>query len=120
MHQLLWIETLLKVAGGVLLALAPLTTIKLLGLPTPATAFWPRILGGVLIGIGAAAYIEGAWDGARGLDVAGLIVINVSSAAILAITLIFGGGAQTRRGTAVLWSLIVLLVVLVLFEIAHV
>jgi hypothetical protein len=118
-HQLLWIETLLKLAGGAVLVLAPLTAIKLLGLPPTATGFWPRVLGGVLIGISAATYIEGAWDGARGLGVAGLVVINISSAAILALTALFGGGAPTRRGSSTLWTLAVLLLVLALFEIAH-
>lgn len=119
MHQLLWIETLLKLAGGALLVLAPLTTLKVLGLPPSATGFWPRVLGTVLIGIGAATFIEGAWEGSRGLGLAGLIVINIASAAVIAVIALFGGGASTRRGTLALWSLVVVLLVLVLLEIAH-
>ncbi len=120
MHQLLWLETLLKLTAGAALVLAPLTTIKLLGLPPSASGFWPRVLGAVLIGIGAATFVEGAWDGSRGLGMAGLIVINIASAAIIAFAAALGGGAATRRGTLALWSLVVLLFVLVLFEIAHV
>lgn len=120
MQQLLWLETLLKLASGALLVLAPLTIIKLLGLPPAASAFWPRLLGAALLGIGAATYIEGAWDGSRGLGMAGLIVINLAGAAALAVSALFGGGAQTRRGALAQWSLVVALVVLVLFEIAHV
>lgn len=119
MQQLLWLETLLKLAGGMVLVLAPLTTIKMLGLPQAASAFWPRLLGAVLIGIAAAAFIEGAWDGSRGLGLAGLILINILGAATIALTALLGGGAQTRRGAMTLWSLVVLLLVLVLFEIAH-
>lgn len=119
MHQLLWFETLLKLAGGAVLLVAPLTAIKILGLPVSASAFWPRMLGAVLIGVGAATFIEGAWEGSRGLGLAGLIVINLLGAAILALTAIFGGGVRTRRGTLTLWVLAVLLFVLVLFEIAH-
>ncbi len=118
MQQLLWIETLLKLAGGALLLIAPLTTIKVLGLPRSASAFWPRLLGAVLVGIGAATFIEGAWGGSRGLGLAGLIVINILSAALVAVVALFGGGG-TRRGSLALWSLVVVLIVLVLFEIAH-
>ncbi len=120
MHQLLWIETLLKLAGGAIHLIAPLTAIRLLGLPPAGSGFWPRLLGAVLIGIGGAAYIEGAWDGVRGLGLAGLIVINIASAAVLGAAAVLGGPSRTRRGTFVLWSLVVALIVLVLFEIAHV
>lgn len=120
MHQLLWLETILKLTAGALLVLAPLTTIKVLGLPPAAGGFWPRLLGAVLAGIGAAAFLAGASNGARGLGLAGLIVINLFGAAILALTALFGSGAPTRRGTLALWLLVVLLLVLVLLEIAHV
>ncbi|WP_072391910.1 hypothetical protein [Hyphomicrobium sp. CS1GBMeth3] len=119
MQQLLWLETLLKLAGGAFLVLAPMTTIKLLGLPPSTTGFWPRLLGAALIGISAATYIEGAWEGSRGLGIAGLIVINILGAAALALAALLGGGAQTRRGALVQWALVVALLVLVLFEIAH-
>lgn len=119
MHQLLWLETILKLAGGVVLVLAPLTAIKALGLPASATGFWPRLLGAVLIGLSAAAFIEGAWDGSRGIGLAGLVIINLVSAFVLALAAVFGGGARTRRGSFALWTLVVLLFVLALFEIAH-
>ncbi|MCC7252163.1 ABC transporter permease [Hyphomicrobium sp.] len=119
MQQLLWLETLLKLAGGAALVLAPLATIKILGLPASASGFWPRLLGAVLIGIAGATFIEGAWEGSRGLGIAGLIMINLLSAAVVALVALFGVGAQTRRGAAALWVLVVLLLVLVLVEIAH-
>jgi hypothetical protein len=118
-QQLLWLETILKLAGGTFLLIAPLTTIKVLGLPPSASGFWPRLLGAVLLGIGAAAFLEGAWDGSRGLGLAGLIVINLAGAAVIAAAALLGRGAETRRGAIALWSLVVLLLVLVLFEIAH-
>lgn len=120
MQQLLWLETLLKLAGGAALLLAPLTTIRIFGLPPTASGFWPRMLGIVLIGIGGATFIEGAWEGSRGLGLTGLIVINLSAAAAIAFMGLFGGLAHTRRGSLALWSLVVLLLVLVLFEIAHI
>jgi hypothetical protein len=118
-QQLLWLETLLKLAGGALLVLAPLTTIKVLGLPPSASAFWPRILGVALLGMAAAIFVEGTWGSSRGLGVRGVIVINITSAAIIALMAMFGSGAPTRRGSLALWGLVVLLFVLVLFEIAH-
>lgn len=119
MQQLLWLETLLKLTGGALLVLAPFTTIKVLGLPPSASAFWPRILGVALLGMAAAIFVEGTWGSSRGLGVRGVIVINITSAAIIALMAMFGGGAPTRRGSLALWGLVVLLFVLVLFEIAH-
>ena len=118
-HQLLWLETLLKLAAGAALVLVPLTTIRVLGLPASATGFWPRLLGVLLIGVAAAAYIEGAWAGSRGLGLAGLVIINILGAAMLALLAMFGGGAQTRRGAVSLWTLVVLLLLLALLEIAH-
>lgn len=119
MHQLLWLETLLKLAGGLVLLAAPLTTIKVLGLPPSATGFWPRVLGVVLVGLAAATFVEGALPGSRGLGLAGLVVINLTSAALIAVSALFGGGAPTRRGAAVLSLLVVLLLALALVEIAH-
>lgn len=119
MHQLLWLETLLKLAGGAALLLAPLTTIRILGLPTSATGFWPRVVGVLLIGIAAATFIEGAWAGSRGLGLAGLVILNILSAAVIALAAVLGAGAPTRRGTAALWTLVVLLLLLSLVEIAH-
>ena len=120
MHQLLWLETLLKLAAGALLVLTPLTTIKALGLPPAASGFWPRLLGTLLIGLAAATFIEGASEGSRGLGLAGLVVINLLGAGVLAVTALFGGGAPTRRGLFALWALVALLLVLVLLEIAHI
>ena len=119
MQQLLWLEILLKLAAGTALMLLPLATIKVLGLAPSPTGFWPRVVGALLIGISAALFVEGAWEGSRGLGLAGLIIINLLSAAVVALAALFGGGAPTRRGSFVLWVLVVLLFVLALFEIAH-
>lgn len=119
MHQLLWLETLLKLAGGIVLLLAPLTIIKILGLPPSPGGFWPRIVGALLIGLAAATFIEGAWTGSRGLGLAGLVILNVIGAAIVALAALFGDGSPTRRGAFVLWGLVALLLALALVEIAH-
>ncbi len=119
MQQLLWIETLLKLAGGLSLLLAPVTVIRIFGLPASNAALWPRLLGAVLVGLSAATYIEGAWPGSRGLGLAGCIVINLAAAASIATVAGLGGGAETRRGRAALWLLVAVLTLLVLFEIAE-
>lgn len=119
MQQLLWLETLLKLTGGILLLLAPLTTIRALGLPSTASGFWPRLVGALLIGIAAGAYIEGAWAGSRGLGLAGLVAINLSGAAVIAFAALLGRAAPTRRGTFALWVLVALLLALSLLEIAQ-
>lgn len=99
--------------------LIPVSAIRIFGLPAAGHGFWPRMLGVLLIGIGAAAFIEGAWEGSRGIGLAGLVIINLLSAAVVALLGLFGTAAPTRRGTFALWSAVVLLFVLSLFEIAH-
>ncbi len=118
LQQLLWIETLLKLAGGLSLLLAPTTVIRVLGLPASGAVLWPRLLGAVLVGLAGATYIEGAWPSSRGLGLAGCIVINLVAAASIATVATLGGGADTRRGRAALWLLVTILTLLVLFEIA--
>ena len=120
MQQLLWFETLLKLSGGLALTIAPLTIIKLLGLPPAATSFWPRLVGTILIALAGATFIEGSLPGSRGLGLAGCVLINLVTAGMIVIVATLGGGASTRRGTAALWVLVVLLIVLSLVEIAHI
>lgn len=121
MQQLLWIETLLKFAGGMVLVLTPLTAIKVLGLPRTDSGFWPRLLGSVLIGLAAATFLEGRFQGAtRGLGVAGCLLVNTASTALLVSQLVLGGAQQSQRGQAVLWLLVLTLVTLIVVEIAHV
>lgn len=120
-QQLLWIETLLKFSGGLVLALTPLTAIRLLGLPGTDSGFWPRLLGAVLIGLAAAIYIEGRFSGSpRGLGLAGCFLVNVASVTMLISHMVLSKGVQTRRGQSILWLLIAALLLLIVFEIAHV
>lgn len=120
LHQLLWIEALLKFGGGVTLLFAPITAAKIFGLPHANIGFWPRLMGALLIGIAAAIYLEGSsltQYKHAGLGIAGIAVINI--AGILAIIgLIVMRLVKTTRGTITLWTLTATLVLLVLFEIA--
>lgn len=121
MQQLLWIETLLKFSGGLVLVLAPLTAIRLLGLPGTDSGFWPRLLGAVLIGLAAAIFFEGRFGGSpRGLGIAGCFMVNVAAVTMLVTHMVLSRSVQTRRGQSVLWLLIALLLLLMVFEIAHV
>jgi hypothetical protein len=116
-QQLLWLETLLKLVPGVLLTLAPLTALRVLGLPRPDTGFWPRLCGALLLGISGALFLEGTSRG-HGLDLAGVIVINLCGAAVLATLLILEAGPASRRGRATVWLIVCLLVIASVVEIA--
>lgn len=118
LQQLLWIETLLKLAGGLLLALLPLTVGRLLGLPASTSGFWPRLLGALLIGMAAATYVEAQDRGPRGLGIAGAILVNLAGAGMLIALLVLGRASTSSLGKALLWTLAATLVVLSLFEIA--
>ena len=121
MQQLLWIETLLKFSGGLVLALTPLTAIRVLGLPGTDSGFWPRLLGAVLIGLAAATYLEGRFGGTpRGLGLAGCFLVNVAAVAMLVSHMALSKGVQTRRGQSILWLLVAALLLLIVFEIAHI
>ncbi len=119
MQQLLWIETLLKLAAGLVLVLAPLSTIKLLGLPRTETGFWPRLLGALLIGLAGALYVEGSSPGSQGLGLAGCVIVNFSAASMLGGMLALEAGPPSTRGRAVVWGIVVLLVLLGVLEIVN-
>jgi hypothetical protein len=118
-QQLLWIETLLKFAGGLVLVLAPLGTIKLLGLPRTETAFWPRLLGVVLIGLAGALFVEGRAPGSYGLGLAGCVIVNFCAVSMLGGLLALEAGPPSARGRAAVWALVVLLVCLSVLEIVN-
>ena len=120
MQQLLWLETLLKLSGGLALVLAPISSIKLLGLAPAGNAFWPRLLGAVLIGLAGATVIEGRFAASSGLGLAGCVVINLTGAAMVASLLLLDAAAPSRRGKAALWGLVAALVILSLLEIAYI
>ena len=119
MQQLLWIETLLKLASGLVLITAPLPAIRLLGLPRTESAFWPRLLGAVLMGLAAGTFLEGR-IGTRGMGLAGCLLVNLSVAGMLTTLLVLGRASTTRRGRLLLWALVAVLLGLSLLEIAFV
>jgi len=100
-QQLLYIETVLKLSGGLVLLLLPLTVCSVFGLPKPQSGLWPRLLGAVLIGIAGATYIEGATT-VRGLGMAGCVVINMVAVAVILTLLILGAAGTTQRARWIL------------------
>lgn len=110
--QLLWIEFLLKGAAGLLLFLAPLTSIRILGLPATPTGFWVRLLGALLIGIAVASALEGARYTVHGLGLAGALAINLTAASALSTMLLSDPTALKARGRSLLWLLAAVLAVL--------
>lgn len=120
MQQLLLVETFLKLAAGLVLVATPLTAATLLGLDRPASGFWPRLLGAVLLGLAAATFIEERLPGSKGLSLAGCVAINFIAAFVLMGTLVMKAAAPTRRGRIALGSLAAVLGMLGLVELAYV
>jgi len=118
--QLLWIELVSKLAAGLILVAVPLTAIKVMGLPRAPTAFWPRLLGGVLIGIAAATYMDASVRLGHGLSLAGSMVINLATGLTLGSMLFLKQGPETVRGRGMLWLVTVCLIGLALIEIAYI
>jgi hypothetical protein len=119
LQQLLWIETLLKGSAGLLLTLAPNGTIRLLGLSPAAHAFWPRLLGILLLGIAGAIFLEGSHPGSHGLGLAGCLIVNFSAVLMLTAVLVFEAGPVSARGRVVMWALVVVLAWLCALELAN-
>jgi len=118
-QQLLWIETLLKFSAGLLLALAPRSTLGILGLPRAGPGFWPRLLGALLIGLAAATFLEGRSPGSHGLGLEGCVFVNFSAVSMVATLLALDAGPASARGRAMMWTLVILLILLCVLEIAN-
>lgn len=121
MQQILWLEVFLKGAAGLTLLLLPLTAIRIAGMHRPETGFWPRLVGGVVLGIAAAVYVTLQFPEARGgLGPAGLIPINLAAAAAMIAPLIMGTAAPSRRGKLFILVNALALLTLAFLEIAHI
>lgn len=113
-QQLLWIETVLRLIAGVILLVLPIVAARVLGLPLPQATLWPRLIGGLMIGMAGAVFLEGITS--RGLGLGGLVIINLATAATLAALLVLERASQTKRGRIFLWGLVVSLVGFSLLE----
>lgn len=121
MQQILWAEIITKAVIGALLVIAPLTSASALGLQRPDRGFWPRLLGGLTLGIAAGVWIGLKFPNVRGaIGPGGLIPINFAAAAMLIAPLILGHAAPSRRGKLIIVLCAVALLALAFLEIAHV
>ncbi|MBI1247992.1 hypothetical protein GC197_09150 [bacterium] len=109
---ILLIDASISLVLGIVLAVFPKPLVELLGLPASETAFYPSILGAVVIGIAIALFYE--WrrpsSGQIGLGVAGAIAIDLSAAMFLIGWLIVGDLNLSIRGTVILWGIVGLLI----------
>jgi hypothetical protein len=102
---LLSIDGVINVVLGILLLLFPFGIAELLGVPESNTNFYPTILGGVILGIGIALFVEryGFKYQIRGLGLGGAIAINICGAMVLLIWLLINPFDLPLRGYIILW-----------------
>lgn len=113
-QTLLVIDSSINLLLGVLLAVFPEPLARAVGVPVPASAFYPNILGGVLFGIGIALALE-FWNPNErlgGLGLGGAIAINMCGGLVLAAWLLLGTLDIPFRGYVIMWSLAIILVAL--------
>ena len=117
---LLAIDSLINLVLGALLLVFPRGLVSFLGIPEPASAFYPNALGAILLGIGVALWMERRAGRARGLGLGGALVINLCGALVLSAWLLFGDLSLSIRGAAVLWGIVAVLMVVSLTEVVGV
>ena len=117
---LLLVDGIVNGVLGILLLLFPLGIVGLLGLPIPHTNFYPSILGGVLLGIGVALFLElyGYPKEVRGLSLCGAIIINTIGSLVLIGWLLFGALNIPLRGRITLWTIGILVLMIGIVEFA--
>lgn len=115
---LLSTDCIVNILLGILLLSFPMGLVEVLGLPKPATNFYPSILGAVLFGIGLALFIEltGYHMNFRGLGFGGAIIINLVGSIVLICWLVFGSLSIPFKGQIVLWSVAIIVFVIGIAE----
>ena len=119
---LLTIDGIINLILGLLLLWYPQSLVKTLGLPETNNAFYPNILGGILLGIGITLFLER--DGQNritiGLGLGGAIAINLCGGIVLAGLLLYDERMLPLRGRIFLWSLVILLLGISIFELGYI
>jgi Na+-driven multidrug efflux pump len=118
-RNILWVDAVINcILGFLLLAFSP-WIVHFFGVPDSESYFYPNILGGVLLGIGLALFIEANRKDHSfvGLGLGGAVSINLCGGIALVYWLIFGNLKVPVKGRIFLWGLAVILVVLSGFEI---
>jgi hypothetical protein len=120
-RALLTVDATVNLALGVALAFFPRWLVAILGVPDVEPAFYPSILGSVLIGVGIALLLGRSKPTLElaGLGLEGAVAINLCGGVALAAWLLLGDLELPLRGEFFLWGLVILLVGLNSVEIAH-
>ena len=102
---LLTVDGAVNLVLGALLLAFPLGIGDFLGMPPASNHFYTTILGGVLLGIGLALFIERLWGRTKisGLGLAGAIAINLCGGGVLLIWLLINPFDLQFHGKLILW-----------------
>ncbi len=116
---LLLFDAIINLLLGLPLMLAPRTVATALGLPLPASGFYPGILGAVLTGVSIALLIQvfTRQPSMTGLGLEGAVCINFLGAGALAGWLLFGDLDIPLRGRLFLWAVALIVLSLSIIEI---
>ena len=117
---LLWIDAVLNLFLGVGLLVFPPALVRALGLPETRATLYPRVFGGVLIGIGIALLVEAMVPALGGLGLAGAIAVNLCGAAVVGGCLFSRAIDISETGRFVLWTVVVVLLALSAVELSAV
>jgi hypothetical protein len=116
---LIAVDSVVNVLLGLLLLIFPPRLVEWLGLPLPSSAFYVRILGAVILGIGVALAIEFRREPSSslvGLGIGGAVAINLCGGGALVAYLTFGDLSLSMEGKIVLWILAAVVIGLGLVE----
>jgi hypothetical protein len=114
---LIFIDCIINLFLGIVLLIYSDSIVRIFGLPETEQAFYPNILGAVLLGIGIALIIElRRKNEFVGLGLGGAIAINMIGGTVLFIWLVWGNLNIPIQGRIILWTLDFLLIAISLFE----
>ena len=108
--RLIAVDAIVNLVLGLLLLTFPGVVVEFLGIPRAESAFYPSLLGAVLIGIGIALLLAYRRPDAGGLGLAGATAINLCGGLALTGWLLLGDFVLPTRGYVLLASLALFLV----------
>jgi uncharacterized membrane-anchored protein YitT (DUF2179 family) len=111
-ERLLLIDAVINLSLGVALLAFPTGLVEAAGFPGSDSAFYPTILGAVLLGIGLSLALEARRSSGEsgGLGLLGAVGINMSAAVVLTIWLLVGGLPLPTHGLFLIVLLILTLI----------
>jgi hypothetical protein len=114
-RYILLFDAIINLILGVLLLSYTTNLAEFFGVPLISNYFYPNILGGILVGIAIALYIESRKTDTimtLGLGLTGAISINLCGGFVLLFWLLSGNMEIPLQGKIFLWSLDILLILL--------